>query len=199
MQGAKWLTISMIISAFGAGHSGFLIGPRVPYAMARDGYFFAFAKCIQPMFHSPSGALLLQWFVAAGLVLSGTYQELYTYAMFATWTFFVLTAVALIQLRRKEPSLRRPFHAWGYPWTPLIFGTVALMISVNLWRVRTVQSSIGLGIILLGVPFFYSSERRRNLSRGVDGLRESPHLVGPIPHQHQTHPCYLERKSYESS
>jgi basic amino acid/polyamine antiporter, APA family len=174
IQGAKWLTIAMMISAFGAGHAGFLIGPRVPYAMARDRCFFAFAKHLQPKFHSPSGALLLQWFVAILLVLSGTYQELYSYAMFATWTFFALTAVALIQLRRKEPSLTRPFHAWAYPWTPLVFGTMALMISVNLWRVRPVQSSIGLGVILLGLPFFYSWERRRSLARVPNCPREKP-------------------------
>src|SRR5215467_8020367 len=174
IQGAKWLTIAMIISAFGTGHAGFLIGPRVPYAMARDRYFFAFAKCIQPKFHSPSGALLLQWFVAILLVLSGTYQQLYSYAMFATWTFFAFTAVALIQLRRKEPSLARPFHAWGYPWTPLIFGTMALIISVNLWRVRPVQSSIGLGVILLGLPFFYSWNKRRNFARIPDCPCEKP-------------------------
>jgi len=174
IQGAKWLTIAMIISAFGTGHAGFLIGPRVPYAMARDGYFFAFAKRLQPKFHSPSGALLLQWFVAILLVLSGTYQQLYSYAMFATWTFFAFTAVALIQLRRKEPSLARPFHAWGYPWTPLIFGTIALMISVNLWRVHPVQSSIGLGVILLGLPFFYSWNKRRNFARIPDCPCEKP-------------------------
>ena len=174
IQGAKWLTIAMIISAFGTGHAGFLIGPRVPYAMARDRYFFAFAKCIQPKFHSPSGALLLQWLLAVLLVLSGTYQQLYSYAMFATWTFFAFTAVALIQLRRKELSLARPFHAWGYPWTPLIFGTMALMISVNLWRVHPVQSSIGLGVILLGLPFFYSWNKRRNLARIPDCFRENP-------------------------
>jgi hypothetical protein len=99
-------------------------------------------------------------------------MELFAYAMFATWTFFTLTAVALIRLRRKEPSLTRPFHAWGYPWTALIFGTLAFMISVNLWRVRPIQSSIGLGNILLGLPFFYFWERRRNLVRVPNCLHE---------------------------
>ena len=73
--GAKWFTIAMIVSAFGALHANFPIGPRVPYAMARDGNFFAFASRIQSTFHSPSSALIFQGCVAAALVLTGTQLE----------------------------------------------------------------------------------------------------------------------------
>ena len=159
--GAKWFTIAMIVSAFGALHANFLIGPRVPYAMSHDGNFFAFASHIQPTFHSPSGALIFQGCVAALLVLTGTHQELYSYTMFATWMFLGLTAVALIRLRSIEPDLPRPFHVWGYPWTPLVFGISAFVISVNLWLVRPVRSSVGLMIILVGIPFFYYWRKRR--------------------------------------
>src|SRR5664279_654761 len=159
--GAKWFTIAMIVSAFGALHANFLIGPRVPYAMSHDGNFFAFASHIQPTFHSPSGALVFQGCVAALLVLTGTHQELYSYTMFATWMFLGLTAVALIRLRSIEPDLPRPFHVWGYPWTPLVFGISAFVISVNLWLVRPVRSSVGLMIILVGIPFFYYWRKRR--------------------------------------
>jgi APA family basic amino acid/polyamine antiporter len=153
--GAKWFTIAMIVSAFGALHANFLIGPRVPYAMSRDGNFFAFASHVQPTFHSPSGALIFQGCIATLLVLTGTHQELYSYTMFATWMFLGLTAVALIRLRSTAPDLPRPFHVWGYPWTPLVFGISAFVISANLWLVRPVRSSIGLMIILVGIPFFY--------------------------------------------
>jgi basic amino acid/polyamine antiporter, APA family len=153
--GAKWFTVAMIVSAFGSLHAGFLMGPRVPYAMARDGNFFSFAKRIQPRFHTPSGAVLFQGCVAILLVLTGTHQELYSYTMFATWAFLGLTAVALVRLRTTNPELVRPYRVWGYPLTPLIFGAAAFAISVNLWLVRPVRSSIGLAIILLGVPFFH--------------------------------------------
>ncbi len=159
-MGAKYFTVAMIISAFGSLHAGFLTGPRVPYAMARDGNFFAFAKRIQPRFHTPSGAVVFQGCVTILLVLTGTYQELYSYAIFAIWTFLGFTAAALIRLRSSEPELPRPFHVWGYPWTPLIFATAAFAISVNLWLVRPVRSSVGLAIILLGIPFFYYWRRR---------------------------------------
>ena len=110
----------MMISALGALHVGFLTGPRVPHAMARDGQFFTFAKRIQPAFHTPSGALVFQGCVSILLVLTGTFEELYSLTAFAIWTFFVLTAVALIRLRINEPTLPRPYLAWGYPWTPLV-------------------------------------------------------------------------------
>src|SRR5262249_13456053 len=98
-SGANWITVAMIISAFGALHANFLVGPRVPYAMARDGHFFAFARRIHPVFHTPSGAVIFQGCVGILLVLTGTYQELYSFEMFATWLFLALTAVALIRLR----------------------------------------------------------------------------------------------------
>jgi APA family basic amino acid/polyamine antiporter len=153
-RGAKWITVAMIVSAFGALHASFLAGPRVPYAMARDSHFFRFAGRIQPVFHTPSGALIFQGCIAILLVLTGTYQELYSFQMFAIWAFFGLIAIALIRLRRKEPALPRSYRAWGYPWTPLAFGAAAAAISVNLWLVRPVRSSIGLAVILLGIPFF---------------------------------------------
>jgi APA family basic amino acid/polyamine antiporter len=158
--GAKWFTIAMIVSAFGALHANFLIGPRVPYAMARDRNFFAFAGRIQPTFHSPSGALIFQGCVAVLLVLTGTHQELYSYTMFATWMFLGLTAIALIRLRSTEPDLPRSFHVWGYPWTPLAFALSAFAISVNLWLVRPVRSSVGVAIIFAGIPFFYYWRKR---------------------------------------
>ena len=157
--GAKWITMVMIVSAFGALHATFLTGPRVPFAMARDGYFFAFAKRIHPIFHSPSSAVIFQGCVTTLLVLTGTYQELYSFLIFAIWLFLALTPVALIRLRTNDSDLPRPFKVWGYPWTPLLLGIIASAITVNLWMVQPIRSSVGLAIILLGVPFFYHWRR----------------------------------------
>ena len=163
--GARWITIAMIVSAFGTLHATFLTGPRIPYAMARDGHFFAFARRIHPVFRTPSGALIFQGGAAILLVLTGTYQELYSLEMFAVWAFLALTAIALIRLRRKEPTLSRSYRVWGYPWTPLAFVAAATAISVNLWLLRPVRSSIGLAVILLGIPFFYFWRRQAVRSR----------------------------------
>jgi len=159
-SGAKWLTVAMMTSALGTLHANFLTGPRVSYAMARDGKFFRFAQRIHPVFHTPSGALVFQGSVAILLVLTGTYEELYSLMLFAIGIFFMLTAAALIRLRTKEPALPRPYRAWGYPFTPLIFAAGALAMSANLWLVRPMRSSIGLAVILLGIPFFYHWRRR---------------------------------------
>src|SRR5260370_18231340 len=107
--------------------------------------------------------------------------------MFATWIFLALTAVALIRLRITKPELPRQFRVWGYPFTPVVFGTVALAIAVNLWLLRPARSSIGIAIILLGLPFFYLWRKRAiaaPLSPSLRSVRvrELPYLRGmPYP------------------
>ena len=154
-RGAQWLTVAMAISALGALHVVVLTGARIPYAMARDGVFFQFAKRIQPSFHTPSGALIYLGCAAALLALTGTYEELYSLFVFAVWIFFALTAIAVLRLRRTEPELVRPYRAWGYPWTVVIFLVAALALTINLWMMRPVRSSLGLLVIVAGIPFFY--------------------------------------------
>lgn len=154
-RGATWLTVAMAISALGALHVVVMTGARIPYAMARDGAFFQFAEHIHPSFHTPSGSLLFLGSIAALLALSGTYEELYSLFVFAVWIFFALNAIALLRLRKNEPGLSRPYRAWGYPWTPLIFLVAAVALTVNLWMIRPVRSSLGLIVIFGGIPFFY--------------------------------------------
>jgi APA family basic amino acid/polyamine antiporter len=154
-RGAAWLTVAMAISALGALHVVVMTGARIPYAMARDGVFFQFAKRITPTFHTPSSALIFLGSIAALLALTGTFEELYSLFVFAVWIFFALTAIALLRLRQKEPNLSRPYRAWGYPGTPLTFLAAAVALTVNLWMVRPVRSTLGLVVILAGIPFFY--------------------------------------------
>ncbi|HEV2388366.1 MAG TPA: APC family permease [Candidatus Acidoferrales bacterium] len=159
-DGARWLTMLMILSALGSLHVIFLVRPRVLYAMARDGRFFSFVGRVQPTFRTPSGALLLQGGLAVVLVLTGTFEEIFSLVIFAVWIFVALTAVALIGLRKKEPALSRPYRAWGYPWTPLIVVAAGVAMSVNQWLARPVRSSIGLALILLGIPIFHHWRKR---------------------------------------
>jgi APA family basic amino acid/polyamine antiporter len=151
---ARWLTIFMVLSALGSLHGSFLTRPRVVYAMARDGQFFSALQRVHPKFRTPSAAILFHGALAVILVLTGTFEQIYSVEIFAIWIFIGLTAVSLIRLRTKEPLLPRPYRAWAYPWTPLIVAAVAFSISANLWLVRPVRSSIGIAIILLGLPFY---------------------------------------------
>jgi APA family basic amino acid/polyamine antiporter len=147
--------------------------------MARDGAFFKFAARLHPSFHTPSGSLIFLGGIAALLALSGTYEELYSLFVFAVWIFFALTAIALLRLRSKAPSLPRPYRAWGYPATPIIFFLAALALTVNLWMVRPVRSSLGLLVILAGVPFFYGWRKtvrgeRERAEIGAGGADREP-------------------------
>src|SRR5262249_22957871 len=153
--GASALTVAMALSALGALHVVVLTGARIPYAMARDGVFFRFTAKLHPRLRTPSGALLFLGCLASLLALTGTYEELYSLFVFAVWIFFALTAIALLRLRMKEPGLVRPYRAWGFPATPLIFLLAAVALTVNLWLVRPVRSSIGFLVILAGIPFYF--------------------------------------------
>ena len=154
-RGAVWLTLAMALSALGALHVVILTGARVPFAMARDGVFFRFTARLHPSTHAPTGSLLFLGTVATLLALTGTFEELYSLFVFAVWIFFALMAIALLRLRRMEPDLLRPYRVWGYPITPSIFLLAAVALTVNLWMVRPVRSSIGLLVILGGIPFYY--------------------------------------------
>jgi len=158
-RGAAWLTVAMAVSALGALHVVVMTGARIPYAMARDGVFFRFAERVHPTFRTPEGALLFLGAIAALLALSGSYEELYSLFVFAVWIFFALNAIALLRLRRTEPNLVRPYRAWGYPWTPVIFLAAAVALTIHLWTVRPIRSSAGLAVILGGIPFFYRWQR----------------------------------------
>ena len=162
--GARWLTIAMMIAALGCLHACILADARIPFAMARDGLFFKFAKRVQPTFRSPSGGLLFIGAVSALLALSGTYEELLSLVVFLLWIFLSLSVVALMRLRRIEPKLSRPYSTWGYPWIPILFLSSGLAMTLNLWLDRPVRSSIGLGIILLGLPFYFHWRKRSEKS-----------------------------------
>jgi basic amino acid/polyamine antiporter, APA family len=84
------------------------------------------------------------------------------------WIFFAMAAVALVRLRAIEPQLPRPYRAWGYPWTPLLFAVAALALTVNLLMERPVRSSVGLLVIMAGIPL-YCIWHRRELKGSMHG------------------------------
>jgi len=151
---ATWITLAMVISAIGSMNSSVLSGARVPYAMARDGIFFKIADGIHPKFRTPGRALIFQGVLASLMALTGTFEELTNLFIFAGWIFYGLAVVALFRMRRTEPNLPRPYRCWGYPWVPGIFVAGALALTVNIWIDRPVRCSIGLLLILAGLPFY---------------------------------------------
>jgi APA family basic amino acid/polyamine antiporter len=157
---ATWITLAMVISALGSMNSSILSGARVPYAMARDGIFFKIADGIHPKYHTPGRALIFQGVLASIMALSGTFEELTNLFIFAGWIFYGLAVVALFRLRTTEPHLPRPYRCWGYPWIPGSFVLGALALTVNIWFARPGRSTIGLLLILAGLPLYRYWARR---------------------------------------
>ena len=109
-------------------------------------------------------AFIAQGALASLMALTGTFEELTNLFIFAVWIFYGLAVVALFRMRRTEPQMARPYRCWGYPWVPGIFVAGALALTVNIWINRPVRSSVGLLLILAGLPFYRYWRRRTDES-----------------------------------
>jgi basic amino acid/polyamine antiporter, APA family len=167
---AAWITVAMVISAIGSMNSSVLSGARVPYAMARDGIFFRIADGIHPKYRTPGRALIFQGVLASLMALTGTFEELTNLFIFAGWIFYGLAVVALFRLRRTEPDMPRPYRCWGYPWVPGLFVAGALALTINIWIERPGRSSLGLLLILAGLPFYRWWTRRDPATRSANTM-----------------------------
>jgi APA family basic amino acid/polyamine antiporter len=156
---ASWITLAMVISALGSMNSSVLSGARVGYAMARDGIFFKIVEGIHPKFRTPGRSLIFQGVLASLMALTGTFEELTNLFIFAAWIFYGAAVVSLFRMRKTEPHLPRPYRCWGYPWVPGLFVAGALALTVNIWLERPGRSSIGLLLILVGLPFYQRWKR----------------------------------------
>jgi APA family basic amino acid/polyamine antiporter len=159
--GAAAVSVAAMISILAALNGSILSGSRVPYAMARDGYFFRAISRVNPVHRTPSASILLLGAWSSLLVLSGHFRELYTLVIFPSWILYGMTAAAVIVLRRRRPDLERPYRVWGYPWTPLLFVAVTLVLIYSTLLASPRESGIGLVLILLGLPFYRHWKRAR--------------------------------------
>ena len=138
-----------------------LAGPRVYYAMARDGLFFPAAERVHPRFRTPIVAIVAQSVWSGVLVLSGTLSQLVSYTGFAIVLFSGVAVAAVFVLRRRSPKEVRPFRTWGYPWAPAIFVVAcAGMLMNDLWRTGATAIA-GVAVITAGVPVYLWMRRQR--------------------------------------
>lgn len=152
--GASIISIAVIISTFGALNGSILASARVQFAMARDGLFFNVLGKVHPRFGTPYTSLLLQGFWSAVLVLSGSFDTITDYVIFATWLFYMLGAVGVFVLRRKMPDTPRPYKVWGYPYVPAIFIIFSFLFLINSLVSDSEDAAMGLILILIGLPFY---------------------------------------------
>jgi basic amino acid/polyamine antiporter, APA family len=163
--GALVVSLLIIISTLSSLNGSILAAPRVYYAMAKDGAFFRWCACVHPRFRTPHLALLLQAGWAIVLVAWGTYEQLFTYVVFAAWIFYALTAFAVIILRRKLPKLKRPYRVWGYPLVPLGFVLGSVWFLLNMLAETPRESGIGTLMVLVGIPVYLIWKRKSGAAR----------------------------------
>ncbi|MEO8431301.1 MAG: amino acid permease [Acidobacteriota bacterium] len=160
--GGRLITSLVLISIFGCLATTILYCARIYLPMSRDGLFFAALGRVHPRHHTPGASLVAQAAWGIALTLSGTFEQLYTYVIFAIFLFHAITGIAVIVLRRRRPEALRPFRVPGYPWIPLVFVAVCLVFVGNTLREKPVESAIGLGILAAGLPA-YTFWRRRGV------------------------------------
>ena len=153
-KGAAIITVIILISLIGANNGFVLTSARINYAMSKDGLFFKQASTIHSKFKSPANALLMQCAWSSILTLTGTFNQLITYIIFASWIFYAMSAGAVIILRNKLPDLKRPYKTPLYPWIPITFIFFAVFLTINTILEAPRDAAIGSVLILTGLPFY---------------------------------------------
>jgi basic amino acid/polyamine antiporter, APA family len=160
-RGGMLVSLIILISIVGTLNGCFLTSPRVYFAQARDGLFFRKFGEIQPRYQTPGFAILAQSAWAIVLLVSGSYETLLDYAMFALWLSYGLMVAGVMVLRRTQPGLPRPYRMWGYPITPILFLAITAWFLINMLLTRPGPSLAGFLLIASGIPVYFFWTRRR--------------------------------------
>jgi APA family basic amino acid/polyamine antiporter len=161
--GASLVSLGMALSMLVTLNGTIMSGARVPFAVARDGYFFRALAEVHPRFHTPSVAIAVQ----AGLsilllLLGGNFRQLFSLAIFAEWLFYMIAGSTVFVFRVREPKAERPYRMWGYPWVPVLFVVTSAFLLYYTFTENLRNSAAGVLVILAGIPVFaYFSRRRR--------------------------------------
>jgi APA family basic amino acid/polyamine antiporter len=159
-QTSAWITALITISILGALNVVTMIGPRIYYAMARDGLFFNRLTRVHPTFGTPASAIILQAVWACFLILTGTFGTLFTYVSVIIVLFSALTVGSVMVLRWKRPELKRPYRLWGYPIVPILFILAHLWIVWGSLTEKPWESLWGVFIVGLGIPAYLLWQNR---------------------------------------
>ena len=165
--GASAVSVAAMISIFAALNGSILTGARVPFAAARDGLFFKSAARVHPAYRTPGVSILMLTAWSSVLVLSGKYEDLFTYVIFASWFLYAMATAAVFVLRKKRPDLRREYKTFGYPFVPILFLVGAAILEVTTLIHQPRESVAGIVLIILGLPFYFYWRRRAPESPSV--------------------------------
>jgi APA family basic amino acid/polyamine antiporter len=163
--GISLVSVGMMVSMLATLNGTVMSGGRVPFAVARDGYFFKALGEVHPRFHTPGLALVIQGAVAVLLiVVGGAFRELFSLAIFAEWLFYMVAASTIFIFRTREPDVPRPYRTAGYPLLPALFVVTAAVLLVYTFASNLRDSIGGVVVILLGIPVYLWFARRRGVA-----------------------------------
>jgi APA family basic amino acid/polyamine antiporter len=158
-SGTMLLSAAFFVSAMGALNGSILTSSRIPYAMATENMMPKFLAAVNPRTHVPMRSALIQGGWASVLAVSGTFDQITDYVVFAGWVFYALASVSLIVFRFRIPDAPRGYRVPAYPWLPLAFAVVAVALLVNTLVTSPRESLTGLAFIASGVPVFFWMRR----------------------------------------
>ncbi len=155
------MALSMLVTLNGSSMSG----ARVPFAVARDRYFFSALAEVHPRFHTPYIAIVVQALLAIVLLLlGGSFRQFFSLAIFAEWLFYMITASTIFVFRWRDPQAARPYRVWGYPIVPALFVIASAILLYYTFSDNFRYSILGCLVILSGIPVFYAFARIRRRS-----------------------------------
>jgi APA family basic amino acid/polyamine antiporter len=148
------ISLLILVSILGSLNGLVLTGPRVYYAMARDGLFPGMFGKISSRYRTPMLALIVQGVWSAVLAVSGSYDQLFTDVIFTAWIFYGLAVGGVLVLRRTQPQIHRLFRVPGYPWVPLLFSVAAIGLVISTIVERPGGALIGIALVAAGIPVY---------------------------------------------
>ena len=163
--GVSFISVVVMISAFGALNASMLASPRVFFAMADDGLFFRTVAKVHPTYKTPYVAILLAAGLGVLFVLTRTFEQLADTFVLSIWPFYAFGVAALYILRRKRPDLPRPYRVPAYPVLPAVFIAGVIYLVANALITDPLWTSVTFGIVLLGVPVYFAAFAGKRTTR----------------------------------
>ena len=158
------------INVLGTSNGNVFTSPRMTFAMAEQGRFFASTGIVNKKYETPGNAFLIHFVWMLILVLSGSFTILADLYIFIVWLFNLMLVAGVIILRKRMPDAERPYKVWGYPWVPIIviiFNAFYLVMTLyndiknyNMGKSNTINSVIGLVLTAIGIPLYFYFRRK---------------------------------------